>query len=143
MSKTLAGWLDRPLLLHPCLCDIWHDHVLFENEEVSGLIDYGAMKIDQVSVDLARLLGSLVGDNPSMWDLGLNAYSSARRLSCDEESLCRMLDQTGTVLGAATWLLWLYRDRKPFADRPAVARHLGLIVQRMETWEGSTGKSRM
>jgi homoserine kinase type II len=143
MSETLAPWLDRPLPLHPCLCDVWHDHVLFENEKVSGLIDYGATKVDHVTVDLGRLLGSLVGDDPSMWDIGLNAYGSVRRLSHDEETLCRLLDHTGTVLGAATWLLWLYRDRKPFADRVAVARHLGLIVQRMETWERSTGKSGM
>jgi hypothetical protein len=46
-----------------------------------------------------------------------------------------MLDATGTVLGIATWLKWLYVDGKPFADRDAVARHLGRLVERVEGWK--------
>jgi Ser/Thr protein kinase RdoA (MazF antagonist) len=130
----LAPWQDLTQPLHPCLCDVWHDHVLFQDEAVSGLIDYGAIKTDHVSVDLARLLGSLVGDDSAMWEIGLSAYGRVRRLSPEEVALSRVLDETGTLLGAATWLLWLYGDRKPFADRSAVARHLAPIVERIEKW---------
>jgi homoserine kinase type II len=134
LAEILAPWQDRAFPLHPCLCDVWHDHILFEDEAVSGVIDYGAIKIDHVSVDLARLLGSLVGDDNAMWEIGLNAYGRLRRLSTEESALVRVLDKTGTVLAAATWLLWLYRDRKLFADLSAVARHLARIVERLESW---------
>src|SRR3569833_268917 len=42
----------------PCICDIWHDNVLFTSNEVSGLVDFGAMRVDTVAIDVARLLGS-------------------------------------------------------------------------------------
>ena len=39
----------------PCICDIWHDNVLFVGNEVSGLVDFGAMRVDNVAIDVARL----------------------------------------------------------------------------------------
>ena len=58
----------------PCIRDIWHDHVLFTGDRVTGLIDFGAMKNDSVAADLSRLLGSLAGDDVGGWECGLAAY---------------------------------------------------------------------
>lgn len=60
----------------PCLCDLWHDHVLYTGNRVTGFIDYGAMKIDHPAVDLARLLGDLVGDDDRQVTLGLRDRKS-------------------------------------------------------------------
>ena len=56
-----AARITAPLQV--CHGDLWHDHVLFSGEEVTGLIDFDAMKIDSRALDLARLLGSLVKDD--------------------------------------------------------------------------------
>src|SRR5262249_54862628 len=56
-------FLAHTVETQPCLCDIWHDHVLFSDETVTGVIDFGGVKLDHVTVDLARLLGSLIGDD--------------------------------------------------------------------------------
>ena len=134
VERTLSPWLKRPVLVQPCLCDIWHDHALFDGESVGGMIDYGAMKIDSVAVDLARLLGSLVEDNAELRNVGLAAYGRIRPLSLDEEALVGPLDEATVVLGAANWLKWLYLDKKQFENLDAVAQRLAKLVERLERW---------
>jgi homoserine kinase type II len=56
---SLAPLSDGQFPLQPCLRDIWHDHVLFTGDEVTGMVDFGAVAIDTPATDIARLLGSL------------------------------------------------------------------------------------
>jgi Ser/Thr protein kinase RdoA (MazF antagonist) len=129
----LQHWLGGTLRVQPCLCDLWHDHLLFEGDRLTGLIDYGAVKIDHVAVDLSRMLGSLVGDDADGWRTGLQAYRRLAPLTEEEEELAHALDETGIVLGLANWLRWLYNEKRDFADRTAVARRLAELVTRLET----------
>jgi Ser/Thr protein kinase RdoA (MazF antagonist) len=132
IPTRLAPWAERRLPLQLSLCDIWHAHVLYQGDTVSGIIDYGSVKIDHVSVDLARLLGSLVGSDAEQRTLGFNAYRTVRPLTDEEEQLAIVLDDTGTLLSAANWLRWLYHDRdRRFDDRQAVARRLAELVGRL------------
>ncbi len=131
----LEPWGNRPLALHACLCDVWHDHVLFTGDQVTGVIDYGAVKVDNAAVDLARMLGSLVGDDEPAWQAALAAYRSVRALSCEEEQLARVLDVTGTVLGVANWLMRLAVEKRTAAEQEAVARRLETLVRRVAEWE--------
>jgi Ser/Thr protein kinase RdoA (MazF antagonist) len=108
---------------------------LYVNDVVGGLIDYGSVKIDHVAADLARLLGSLVEDEPAERDAGLAAYARVADWPAEMTPLVDVLDETGTVLGVATWLGWLYREGRIFADAGAVARRLATLVRRMERWE--------
>ena len=80
------------------------------------------------------MLGSLVGDDQGGWQVGLKAYREVRPLSGEEEAQATVLDRTGTVLGAANWLRWLYHDGRSFDDPAAVARRLAVLVERMERW---------
>jgi Ser/Thr protein kinase RdoA (MazF antagonist) len=132
IPETLAPFERQAVRLQPCLCDIWHDHVLFEGDRVTGLIDYGGAKTDHVAVDLARLLGSLAGDDVSLRAAALQAYARLCPPSHHEEALVRALDETGTLLGAANWLMWLYNEGRQFDDRQEVARRLAALVQRIE-----------
>lgn len=132
--QKLAPWANRDWSLQPCLCDVWHDHFLFEGDTLTGLIDYGAMKRDHVAVDLARMLGSLVEDDPQQRRRGLAAYARVRPLLPEEEALVAILDESGTVLAATNWLTWIYHDGRSFEDRTAVAQRLAGIVRRIESW---------
>jgi Ser/Thr protein kinase RdoA (MazF antagonist) len=136
---ALGPWLQAEVaktspivLVQPCLCDVWHDHILFSGAEVTGVIDYGSMKEDNFTVDLARLLGSLVEDDEACWTVGLAAYQRVRPLTQEEINLTRSLDQTGTMLAAANWLRWLLVDNRAFDNRQRIAERLQRLVERLE-----------
>lgn len=130
--EELAPWQGVGVPAQFCVCDVWHDHILFTGDRLTGLIDYGSVKLDNVAVDLARLLGSLVGDDASAFASGLAAYEQVRPLSAAERNLVPVLDRTGVVLGIANWLRWLYFDGRIYEDREAVARRLAALLSRAE-----------
>ncbi len=131
IQPSLARALSLSAPLQPCIRDIWHDHVLFIGEEVSSLIDFGAMRTDNVAVDLARLLGSLAGDDRQAWATGLNAYHKIRPLSDVEHALIAVLDQANTVLGGLNWLEWIYLEGRQFENRQAVLERLDWNLPRL------------
>jgi Ser/Thr protein kinase RdoA (MazF antagonist) len=101
--RRLRAWETFACAVQPCLRDVWHDHLLFEGDELTGLVDYAAVGPDGVAADLARMLGSLVQDDDARWGSALGAYRAVRPLSADEERLARVLDRTGVVCALATW----------------------------------------
>jgi homoserine kinase type II len=133
VPRRLQRWTATAQRSQPCLCDLWHDHLLFEGDRLTGLLDYGAVKVDHVAVDLARMLGSLIDSDPAGWQAGLRAYRQIAPLEADEEELAHALDETGIVLGVANWMRWLYEEHRPFPDRSAVARRFATLVDRLET----------
>lgn len=132
VPAMLAEWAGRRARLRPCLRDVWHDHVLFEGERVTGLVDYAAMAMDDAATDIARLVGSLVGDDDAGWAAALAAYREVRPLAEDEGRLARALDRTGTVVALATWARWL--GARTFEDAAAVERRVGELMRRVEGW---------
>jgi homoserine kinase type II len=130
--KLLAPWLVRSVTIQPCVCDLWHDHVLYSGDAVTGLIDFGSAREDHIAVDLARLLGSLVGDDAVMWDAGLSAYRAVRPLAAEEQALAHDLDRTGTILAATHWLRWLYHEGRRYEQPAAVVNRLTELLRRLQ-----------
>ena len=128
-EAALVPWLHVSVPVQPCLCDVWHDHVLFTGDRVTGLIDYGAAKIDHVAADLARLLGSLIPGEPARMAMAVQAYQELRPLPQPE--LVELLDWTGAVVGLTNWLRWLYHDGRTYPDRNAVAARVADLVRRL------------
>ncbi len=61
LEPLLARAAERRILRQPALRDVRHDHLLFQEDRLVGLVDFGAMRIDDVATDLARCLRSLLG----------------------------------------------------------------------------------
>ena len=141
VPRLLIPWSTRFLPLQPCVCDLWHDHVLFTGDAVTGMIDFGSMKIDHVAVDLARLLGSLVGADAELWEAGLSAYRQIRPLNSDERELACILNRTGTILAATNWLRWLYLEKRRYEDADAVRVRLSHLVTTLGRQHHSTSAS--
>ncbi len=134
VSRCLESWIDYCCPVQPCLCDPWHDNLLFEGDRLTGLVDYGTVKNDHVAVDVSRMLGSLVGNDEEGWKRGLRAYRRVREFTDNEERLAHNLDRTGTVLGVVNWLRLLCFEGRPYEDLSAVARRLDDLLNRIESW---------
>ena len=128
----LQAATQRQAMLQPVLRDIWHDHVLFSGEAVTGIVDFGAVRIDTVATDLARLLGSLVGDDATAWQQALLAYEAIRPLSADERALLPAFDASTTLMSGMNWLVWLLVDARQFDDWPAIYRRWEEILRRLD-----------
>jgi homoserine kinase type II len=125
--ESLAG---NRFATQPCIRDIWHDHVLYRGDEVTGIIDFGGVDIDTPTTDIARLLGSLVGDDEGQWQIGIEAYSTVQPLSTAEQQAARALDHSGAILAGCNWLRWIYVDRRQFENPAQIVERFRKIVER-------------
>jgi homoserine kinase type II len=131
LRTLLAAASQISLPLQPAIRDCHHDHVLFTGDEVTGLVDFGALRIDTPLTEVARLIGSLVGDDQASRGFALEAYSQLRPLRPQDRDLIELLDQSGVVLAGLNWLRWLHLERREMGDLPPIVRQLDQIAARL------------
>ena len=124
-----ATRVARPL--SPAIRDVHHQHVLFTGDRVTGLIDFGALRIDTPLADVARLVGSLAGDDHAARQFALESYDSRRPLSRQDRELIDLLDRANVALSGLNWLRWLYVERRDMGPLPPIVRQLDEIVARL------------
>jgi len=126
LAQTRDAW---PLA--PAIRDVHREHVLFTGDAVTGLIDFGALRIDTPLTDVARLVGSLAGDDAASREAALEAYAEVRPLGARDRERIGLLDETGLILAAFHWLAWLYVERRDMGPVERVARRLEEIARRL------------
>jgi homoserine kinase type II len=137
LSHALSNCASRPLLTQFVMRDVHRDHVLFAGNQVSGLIDFDALRIDSRAVDLARWAGSFwIGTNgqPRPCDELLQAvvagYDSERtlkqqNLAKQEVDAVHTLFRVNPWLSLVNWLGWVVIEQRSFAAGPiAIARQI-------------------
>lgn len=129
--SEMADLAEVKVPIQPCIRDIHRDHVLFTGDSVTGIIDFGAMKLDSVAGDLARLLGSMAIDDESLWHTGLAAYEVVRSLSKDETRLIRAYDRSAVLLSGLHWLRWIFAEDRRFPHRDSILQRFAVISQRL------------
>jgi homoserine kinase type II len=125
-----ASTVNVPLF--PVIRDLWHDHVLFTGDEVTGIVDFGALRVDSAACDLSRLLGSLVGDDREAWEFARQQYNSIRPLCADEWKLAQALDEANVILSGLNWLDWICVQGRTFENYDAVYARLDEMLVRLE-----------
>lgn len=114
--------------LQPCVRDLRPDHLLFEGDRLTGLVDFGAMDIESVAADLARLLPDWPGDDRAD---ALSAYASIRPLDEGEPRLTVAFERTADLLLGGHWARWHFIERRVFDDPEAVGRGLRRGLDRL------------
>ena len=99
-----------------CIRDLWHDHLLFTGQRLTGLIDLHSADFDCVAADLTRLLGSLHPFSPGRWAEALTTYEEVRPIVREERMLLRPYERTSVLLSGIYWLRrWGERSQASWA----------------------------
>jgi homoserine kinase type II len=140
LARALAPEVERRLgdavscvvSLQPCLRDARPEHFLFKGDRVSGLVDFGAMGVDPVAADLARLMAEwLEGDRLARHE-ALAAYEAVSPLDSVEWGLTELFESSASVLIGERWARWHFLEHRTFDDPCAVARGLAKSAARLE-----------
>ena len=132
VAAQLQALVGRPVRLQPCIRDVWSAHILFSEDEVTGIVDFGALRTETVAGDVARLLGSLAGNEDEAWHVGLDSYQAIRPLDQTERELVDALDASTVLLAGLNWLKWIYIDGREFEDWKGVRNRLDTIIGRFD-----------
>ena len=132
LRGLLGSVADVAVPIQSCLRDARPDHFLFEGDRLTGLIDYGAMGLDAVAIDLARLMGEWFGPDPTCRDVALRAYEAIRPLSPEERRLIPVFEAANAMLGAGRWVRWHFTQNRTFDDPDAVLHGLRRGIDRLE-----------
>ena len=132
---SLRHHTHRSVWTQPCLRDLRPEHLLFEGERLTGLVDYGAMDQEAPEADLARLLPAWIGDHPAIQREARLAYQSSNPGHVLDEALMAAFAQANSVLIGAHWLRWILLERRRFDDpaAPVVGLRLSLRLMEEET----------
>jgi Ser/Thr protein kinase RdoA (MazF antagonist) len=131
VNAEVQAVLRLQVPLQPCVRDIWSDHLLFTAGEITGWVDFGAMRVETPSGDIARLLGSMAGDDPACWQAGLQAYEEIRPLSEQERRHVQSFDSCQVLLSGLNWIQWIFREQRTFEQLEPVEARLRNIDRRL------------
>ncbi|MFI5460844.1 MAG: phosphotransferase enzyme family protein [Isosphaerales bacterium] len=140
LARVLAPLLLDPLMrasalecrLQPCLRDARPEHFLFDGDRLSGLVDFGAMGVDSVAGDLARLIGEWLEGEKRARGEALAAYEGIRPLQPAETDLIGVFESSADLLIGERWLRWHYLENRRFEDSQAVSNGLARGLKRLE-----------
>ncbi|SMP47237.1 Ser/Thr protein kinase RdoA involved in Cpx stress response, MazF antagonist [Neorhodopirellula lusitana] len=106
------------------LRDVHRDHILFDRAsgQVRGIIDFDAVGVDSIAVDVARLAGSFQSDEPDALKTVAAGYRSVRPLLEIELSLAETLMEANSAGGLANWASWLMCENRVFHADPSMIR---------------------
>lgn len=131
-ADALQLWAHRNFVLHPCIRDLRAEHILFDENRVAGVIDFGAIGVDSPAVDLARLLDDYAVANGSLFATGLAAYRRACDMFDVPDELVLLLARSGAVCSLLGWLVRLVVRREPISDTASIASRLARLLVRVE-----------
>jgi Ser/Thr protein kinase RdoA (MazF antagonist) len=119
------------IALQPCLRDARPEHLLFTADRVTGLVDFGAMGVDSVAADLARLLGEWIGGNRLLRMEAMDAYAAIRPLDPVEVTLVDVFEDSAALLGAGHWVRWHFLEGRKFTNPSAVGEGIARGLERL------------
>ncbi|MBX3417520.1 MAG: aminoglycoside phosphotransferase family protein [Pirellulaceae bacterium] len=125
---------NLPQRLQPIHGDLWHDHLLFESANLSGLIDFAAMQIDTPLIDWGRLISSLRFENQIPWQIAIETLSRLRGYDCslEEIELLRWLGQITLIFAAVHWIERLFVEPQTISNEQRARERFSNVCHQLE-----------
>jgi hypothetical protein len=105
-AESLEAMCRRPHSSYWIVRDCWRDHWLFSGKQLTGLIDFGAARLDWPGLDLVRCFGTLLGWPDDRWHSGLERVRRALPLCTWQTSEVLLIHRISVALSALQWLEW-------------------------------------
>ena len=115
----------------PTVRDARPEHFLFAGDRLSGMVDFGAMGIDSVAGDLARLLGEWLGDFPAERTEALHSYEQIRPLDPSERRFISTFEAGTALLVGERWVRWHFVENRTFDHQGVIASGLERGLKRL------------
>ncbi len=132
---TVEKCAKTPLPLQWCLRDVHPGNLLETNQQITGIVDFGAADFDSVAGDIARLLGGFEWD-PTEFDQCLRVYTNLRAISSEEQRAIAAYHLGGLIAAAGNWMRWISVERSARLDNTTQLRLEELLLQfeRIDHW---------
>ncbi len=128
LRSELQRLVSSPVDCHWIIRDLWRENILVDSEHISGIIDFGAARVDWPFLEIVRWLSSWLAPNdpriPNMLEAH-NMLSMARDY--------RFLDHLSTMLSLLQWFQWLLFANISFEGRENRVRARVLELDRRLT----------
>ncbi len=125
LQQQLQRWLV-PQDCHWVVRDLWRENILVDQDRITGVIDFGAARIDWPSLEMVRWLSSWLAPD----DLRL-------KLVCDSHSPMtadgfRFFDHLSTLLSLLQWFDWILNSNISFDGKEQqVQNRIDELAQRL------------
>lgn len=125
--RSLSKYENQPVINQYVIRDVHRQHILFADDQPTGLIDFDAVRFDTPAVDLARWVGSCwidpTNDRPRDVETLLEAILAGISAECSfmdryygehEIALARAFAYANPWISLANWLVWLLVEQRTF-----------------------------
>jgi len=131
IHRELARVVGLATPIQPCSRDLRHPHLLFQGDNLTGLVDFGAMGVDSVAGDLARLIGDWFPNDRLARAGALLAYEAVRPLSTIEHCFIHAFERANSLLIGAHWVRWRFVDGRVFESSTAASEGLRKSIEQL------------
>ncbi|WP_160149276.1 phosphotransferase [Roseiconus lacunae] len=134
IGAELGEFRGVDLPQHWILRDVHQEHLLFDAGQVTGIIDFDAMRVDSPLVDFARWLGSF----QCFWQAPAQIAEQTLAecspgtpfpaLPATSSKLLVAIARASLWISLANWVVWLIDESRQFPDLDRVQRRLGRLT---------------
>lgn len=132
VEPLLVKVSQQEFLVEHCIGDPRPENFRFENHQVSGLIDLGSMRRDNIALDISRLASEISTNSPVDWPFAWQCIEEIRPLKATEKHLATVLDAANAILTGLKWVQWLLVDGYSFDSEELVDARLRHLCYRLE-----------